>query len=369
VKKPIPIHVHLPESERGAYHIAALAREMQKTGAQSFWLDADGVENALENTVFEEKTLPDDFSKSFRLFAAEKNEKKLEILLKHIEALPEGHTPGFLLGVAISPRQAERLLERIESLKRHGIGVCLVSERFLSLPEQEAFQFLMESEQAIKLLDSKGVKEVSVFFAHKNLAVAFNACRHIKEHTGARVVVSFSPCKNEKNCLIRNAISLGSVFSESIADEVLVFPQSGEQLFPAVSEVKMVLSSCQVSPRGYTIISCPMCGRCMLDIETLTRAIEKRLAALEKHYFDAGRRLEDIGGITVAVMGCIVNGPGEAREADIGVAGAKKNRGVLFMEGKPFKTVTQEQIVDELLSHTKALVDERFKNTKGLKFR
>jgi len=369
VKKPIPIHVYLPESMGGTKNISALERTMQKTGVQSLWLDANFAKNEIGKTFFEEKTLTDGFSKSLRFFAIAKNEKTLESLLKHIEALLEGHTPGFLLGIAVSPAQAAHVLEHTECIKRHGIGICLVSEQFFSPGEKDALQFLIESEQAIKRLDSKGVKEVSVFFTHINPAVAFNACRHIKENTGARVVVSFSPCENEKSCLIRNAIFLGSVFSESIADEVLVLPQSGEHFSTAVSEAKKILSSCQVYPRGYTIISCPMCGRCMLDIETLTKTIEKRLAALEKHYFDSGRRLEDIGGITVAVMGCIVNGPGEAREADIGIAGAKKNRGVLFMEGKPFKTVTQERIVDELLSHTKSLVDERFKNIKVSKFR
>jgi 4-hydroxy-3-methylbut-2-en-1-yl diphosphate synthase IspG/GcpE len=74
----------------------------------------------------------------------------------------------------------------------------------------------------------------------------------------------------------------------------------------AISGAKKILSSCQVFPRGYTIISCPMCGRYMFDIETLTKTIEKRLSVLKKQYKDAGRRLEDIGGITVAVMGCNV---------------------------------------------------------------
>ena len=89
------------------------------------------------------------------------------------------------------------------------------------------------------------------------------------------------------------------------------------------------------------------------------KKIDARLKKMEKRYNEEGKRLEDTGGIIVAVMGCNVNGPGEARNADIGIAGRKDKTGIIFKNGKPFKTLPENRLVDELILHTKNLIDER----------
>jgi (E)-4-hydroxy-3-methylbut-2-enyl-diphosphate synthase len=101
----------------------------------------------------------------------------------------------------------------------------------------------------------------------------------------------------------------------------------------------------------------------MLDIEKMTKRISGKLKVLEEEYNQQGKRLEDVGGITVAVMGCNVNGPGEARNADIGIAGRKNKTGVLFKEGTPLKTLPENELIDELIMHTKALIDRMFEVT------
>ena len=105
-----------------------------------------------------------------------------------------------------------------------------------------------------------------------------------------------------------------------------------------VEEVRVayeILKSLKLREKGVNLISCPTCGRCGIDIRGLASEVEERLKDIDKT-------------ITVAVMGCAVNGPGEAREADIGVAGGK-GVGVLFRKGKVVKTVKEDKLLDVLL--------------------
>ena len=96
---------------------------------------------------------------------------------------------------------------------------------------------------------------------------------------------------------------------------------------------------------GPTLISCPTCGRTRINLEKLALEVERRLDEIAEP-------------ITVAVMGCIVNGPGEAREADIGIAGGI-GEGLLFRKGEIIKKVSEDKIVDELFDEIKKILVER----------
>ena len=97
-----------------------------------------------------------------------------------------------------------------------------------------------------------------------------------------------------------------------------------------------ILKSLKLRSRGVNLISCPTCGRTEIDLIGLANQVEKALIKVNKP-------------ITVAVMGCVVNGPGEAKEADIGVAGGH-HTGVIFKKGKILRTVPEDKIFSELLS-------------------
>ena len=100
---------------------------------------------------------------------------------------------------------------------------------------------------------------------------------------------------------------------------------------------KNILEALDLRKFGHQLISCPTCGRCEVDLAKLVRELEVKLKA-------PGSKLP----LKVAVMGCVVNGPGEAKEADIGIAFGKKN-GLLFKRGKPVKKVSYSDCVDVLL--------------------
>jgi (E)-4-hydroxy-3-methylbut-2-enyl-diphosphate synthase len=96
---------------------------------------------------------------------------------------------------------------------------------------------------------------------------------------------------------------------------------------------------------GPTLISCPTCGRTQINLEKLALEVEKRLAEISEP-------------ITVAVMGCVVNGPGEAREADVGIAGGI-NEGLIFRKGEVLKKVAEADIIDELFAEIDKILLER----------
>ena len=105
---------------------------------------------------------------------------------------------------------------------------------------------------------------------------------------------------------------------------------------------KEILQSIGMLPSSINLVSCPTCGRTKIGLEVLADQIEKRLQDLEIIFKRENRK-----PITIAVMGCAVNGPGEAKEADYGVAGGD-GKGIIFEKGKILKTVSEDKIVDEL---------------------
>jgi (E)-4-hydroxy-3-methylbut-2-enyl-diphosphate synthase len=109
-----------------------------------------------------------------------------------------------------------------------------------------------------------------------------------------------------------------------------------------------LLSALELRRRGPELVSCPSCGRCQIDLIALAHAVEERLREVK-------------APISVAVMGCTVNGPGEARHADIGVAGGR-GQGMLFAHGEQVRVVQEDTLVDELMAEIHA----RFEGTGAL---
>ena len=132
---------------------------------------------------------------------------------------------------------------------------------------------------------------------------------------------------------LKSAVGLGTLLADGIGDTIRISLST----FHAEEEVKVaweILKALKLRERGPVLIACPTCGRLQFDMDTVVADIERRLEAYEDP-------------IEVAVLGCAVNGIGEASHADFGITGAK-NEGLIFSRGKPLKKVPQEQLVDEL---------------------
>jgi (E)-4-hydroxy-3-methylbut-2-enyl-diphosphate synthase len=132
--------------------------------------------------------------------------------------------------------------------------------------------------------------------------------------------------------IIKSSVGLGILLSEGIGDTIRVSLTTDPK--EEVRVAYAILGSLGLRQRGVNIISCPTCGRCKIDLRGLVTKVEKRV----KHFKNP---------ITIAVMGCVVNGPGEAREADFGMAGGN-GRGILFKKGEIIKRVKEDELLDAL---------------------
>src|SRR6186713_3171423 len=141
---------------------------------------------------------------------------------------------------------------------------------------------------------------------------------------------------------IKSAVAFGSLLGKGIGDTIRVSLSA-----PPVEEVKVgnqILQSLNLRPRKLEIVSCPSCGRAQVDVYTLAEQVSAGLEGLDVP-------------LRVAVMGCVVNGPGEAREADLGVASGN-GKGQIFVKGEVIKTVPEAQIVETLIEEAMRIAEE-----------
>lgn len=142
---------------------------------------------------------------------------------------------------------------------------------------------------------------------------------------------------------VKSSVGLGLLLAEGIGDTIRVsLSAEPEEEIPVAFEI---LRSLELRNRGVTFVSCPSCGRVEIDVVSVANEVEKRLAKVQTP-------------IHVAVMGCVVNGPGESRDADVGLAGGK-GKGVIFRKGKSIKTVPEDQFLDAVLKEVASLLPEQ----------
>jgi (E)-4-hydroxy-3-methylbut-2-enyl-diphosphate synthase len=142
-----------------------------------------------------------------------------------------------------------------------------------------------------------------------------------------------------KTGVVRSTLGIGILLYLGIGDTIRVSLTAHPR--EEVVAAHEILKGLNLRQRGPTLISCPTCGRCEVDLVGLTTAVEERLSKLDKL-------------IKVAVMGCVVNGPGEARDADVGLA-CGKGRGALFRKGEVVRTVEEKDFLEVLMGEVKKI--------------
>lgn len=194
----------------------------------------------------------------------------------------------------------------------------------------------------VKLLEDLGFYEIKISLKASDILRTLEAYRLLAE----KVDYPFHAGITEAGPLLRGSIKsaagLALLLQEGLADTIRVSLTA-----PPEKEVEVayeILRSLGLSQRGINFVSCPGCGRSEVDIRGLVSRIEKRIAGLSAN-------------LTVAVMGCPVNGPGEAREADVGVA-CGRGIGVIFKKGKIWKRVSEEEIVEALVEEVRKMAEK-----------
>ena len=245
----------------------------------------------------------------------------------------------------------EDLGKVVEALKKHNIPVrigvnsgSLKKETLLkySGPTPEA---LVESAlEYIDFMEKRDYRNLVLSVKSSDVKKTFEAYRLLSEKTDYPLHLGVTEAGTPETGKIKSAAGIGALLLLGIGDTLRVSLTSDP-----VSEVvfaKELLKALNLR-EGLNIISCPTCGRTKVDLLKVANSVEQSLLR------------EGLGSkaITVAVMGCGVNGPGEAREADFGVA-CGENKGVIFKKGKPLMTVREEKIEEELVKVIKTFIKE-----------
>ncbi len=182
------------------------------------------------------------------------------------------------------------------------------------------------------LLEKFGHDLIKVSLKASNVPTTVDAYRMFSEKSDYPLHIGISEAGPPAVGVVKSAVGLGVLLWEGIGDTMRV-SLTGNPV-QEVRTARQILQGLAMA-QGPEIISCPTCGRTTIDIRRLASQVEKRLRGIQKP-------------VKVAVMGCVVNGPGEASEADFGVTGSK-GAGMLFKKGKVLKTVREEDLLDELM--------------------
>ena len=191
----------------------------------------------------------------------------------------------------------------------------------------------------VAILDELNFNNVVVSIKISDVPKMLCAYRKFNEISDIPLHIGVTESGTLKGGTIKSAVGIGALLAEGIGDTMRVSLTANpvEEIYAAY-DIQKVLG---MRKTGAEIVSCPTCGRTQLDLISIANEVEKRAANIDKP-------------IKIAVMGCAVNGPGEAREADIGIAGGK-GEGLIFKKGEIIKKVPQDSLVDELMKEIETL--------------
>ena len=227
---------------------------------------------------------------------------------------------------------------------RIGVNAGSVEKDLLKQYGRPCPEAMVESAlRHLEILERLGFGEVKISLKSSDILDTIAAYRLL----AAKTDVPFHLGVTEAGPLIpgtvKSALGIGLLLFEGIGDTIRV-----SLTRDPVDEVRVaweILRALHLRSRGAELISCPTCGRCQVDLFGAVEEVERRLLKLRSP-------------LKVAIMGCVVNGPGEAREADVGVAGGKKS-GILFKKGKVVRKVAERDLVGALLAEIEAMTGER----------
>ncbi|MFJ6572158.1 flavodoxin-dependent (E)-4-hydroxy-3-methylbut-2-enyl-diphosphate synthase [Streptomyces sp. NPDC091292] len=226
---------------------------------------------------------------------------------------------------------------------RIGVNAGSLDKRLLRKHGGVSPEALVESALwECSLFEEHGYTDLKISVKHHDPVVMIEAYRKLAARCDYPLHLGVTEAGPRFQGTVKSSVAFGALLAEGIGDTIRVSLSA-----PPVEEVKVgtqILESLGLRPRGLDIVSCPSCGRAQVDVHTLA---ERVTAALEG--FPVPLR--------VAVMGCVVNGPGEAREADLGVA-AGNGKGQIFVKGEVIRTVPESQIVETLLAEAVRIAEE-----------
>jgi len=227
---------------------------------------------------------------------------------------------------------------------RIGVNAGSLDKRLLDKHGRASAEALVESALwECSLFEEHGFRELKISVKHHDPVVMIAAYRSLAQRCDYPLHLGVTEAGPAFQGTVKSAVAFGALLAEGIGDTIRVSLSA-----PPVEEVKVgtaILESLGLRERGLEIVSCPSCGRAQVDVYQLADEVTAGLEGLPVP-------------LRVAVMGCVVNGPGEAREADLGVASGN-GKGQIFVRGEVVKTVPESQIVESLIEEALKLAAEQ----------
>ncbi|MCX4623778.1 MULTISPECIES: flavodoxin-dependent (E)-4-hydroxy-3-methylbut-2-enyl-diphosphate synthase [Streptomyces] len=217
---------------------------------------------------------------------------------------------------------------------RIGVNAGSLDRRLLQKYGKATPEALVESALwEASLFEEHDFRDIKISVKHNDPVVMVEAYRQLAEQCDYPLHLGVTEAGPAFQGTIKSAVAFGALLSQGIGDTIRVSLSA-----PPVEEIKVgiqILESLNLRQRGLEIVSCPSCGRAQVDVYKLAEEVTAGLTGMEVP-------------LRVAVMGCVVNGPGEAREADLGVASGN-GKGQIFVKGEVIKTVPESKIVETLI--------------------
>lgn len=226
---------------------------------------------------------------------------------------------------------------------RIGVNAGSLDKRLLEKYGKATPEALVESAMwEASLFEEYGFGDIAISVKHNDPVIMVEAYRQLAAQSDYPLHLGVTEAGPKFQGTIKSAVAFGSLLADGIGDTIRVSLSADP-----VEEIKVgdqILQSLNLRERGLEIVSCPSCGRAQVDVYTLAEEVTAALDGL------------DIP-LRVAVMGCVVNGPGEARDADLGVASGN-GKGQIFVKGEVIKTVPEAQIVETLIEEAVRICEE-----------
>ncbi|WP_018023801.1 flavodoxin-dependent (E)-4-hydroxy-3-methylbut-2-enyl-diphosphate synthase [Corynebacterium ulceribovis] len=226
---------------------------------------------------------------------------------------------------------------------RIGVNGGSLDKRLLEKYGKATPEALVESALwEASLFEEHGFGDIAISVKHSDPVTMVQAYRQLSEKCDYPLHLGVTEAGPAFQGTVKSSVAFGALLSQGIGDTIRVSLSA-----PPIEEVKvgdMILQSLNLRPRKLDIVSCPSCGRAQVDVYKLAEEVTAALDGLD-------------APLRVAVMGCVVNGPGEARDADLGVASGN-GKGQIFVKGKVIKTVPESQIVETLVEEAARIAEE-----------
>ncbi len=246
-------------------------------------------------------------------------------------------------GIRINPGNIgnrSKVIEVVRACKernipiRVGVNSGSVNRAFLDKFNGLNKHSLVESAlEQVNIIEDTGYDNLVISIKSSDVRLTYDSYSLMSQRTDYPLHLGVTEAGSYSNGVIKSAMGIGSLLLNGLGDTIRVSLTDTPDKEVIVG--RKILQFLKLRPYGPNIISCPTCGRTKIDLIGISTEVEKRLTTCKKD-------------VTVAIMGCVVNGPGEAKEADIGIAGGK-GEAVLFKKGQIIRKVREDEIIDVLM--------------------